>query len=501
MPTTEDRHFDWKPLLEQLEDLLLQGTSSTPFPAELRRAAESLGYHLSDNDTQAALEAAALFGTLSETALPPQVSPPEDAPPEAQVPSWTGAQLRALRQIAGHPPRWWVPELAGILRRDALPWPPPALPSAFALVEQDPETFPALAPLLGHQARAESARQVRHRWIWPTAAPDITSGPPKPLYLLHWLLTDPENAGPWLDANAETWPAAPFSSLLEEAGHRLPEAALPLLRKLERTLPDKDKPALLAARTRLGDEELRGEVSNRMSRLVRCEAGRIEADLPALGAAWGGLLPQGSGVTRQSLLIGLWTAWHPADMAQSLGTSLEELAQAAFHSPQADLLATAMFSQLRHFPEPRACLAWLEARMRHPEIACGEQEPRLARHLPHETLSKAISRHIHAERYVLDADGPAARLLAGGSLFWTEALTRDVVDALQARPALAAEMVQRRDLLDALLWRGHLGTWYRMQQAARPYGELPPLLQRRIEEIDPVIESRATLHRAFRKTA
>jgi len=501
MPSPEDRHFDWKPLLQKLEDLLLQGTSSTPFPVELRHAAEALGYRLSDNDTQAALEAAALFGPLSETSLPPKEALPADLSSGEEPPTWTGAQLRALRLLSGHPPRWWVSELAGLLRRSSLPWPAPALPAAFALIEQEPESFPALAPLLGPEARAESAREARLRWIWPSAPPDPALGPPSPLYLLHWLLTDPDNAGPWLAEHAEELPVTTTSGLLQEAGHRLPQAALPWLRCREGTLPESDRPALLAARARLGDEEARGPVSRILATLVRIEGRRLEADLPPPGPAWGELLPQGQGVTRQALLTGLWTAWHPADMAHSLGRSAAELAEAAFRSPQAELLTAAMFAQLRHFPEPRACLAWLEARMRHPEIPCGDQERQLARHLPHETLSKAISQHIHAERYLLDADGPAARLLAGGSLFWTEALTRDVVDALQARPALAAEMVQRRELLEAFLWRGHLGTWYRMQQAARPFGDLPPLLQRRVDEITPVIECRATLHRAFRKTA
>lgn len=500
MSSSEDRHYDWKPLLQKLEDLLLHGTSSMPFPQELRRAAEALGYRLSDNDTQAALEAAALFAPLAETALPPKVEAPVDVHSKDGSPTWTVAQLRALRQASGQPPRWWIPELAGILRRAALPWPAPAIPAAFVAIEQDPGIFPALAPLLGPQARIESARQSRYRWIFPGAAPDPALGQPQPLYLLHWLLSDPDSAGPWLAAHADVLPMDTISGLLQEAGHRLPEASLPLLRRMEDALPESDRPALLAARARLGDEEVRAAVSHTLASLVRFEGGKLEADLPPPGPAWGGILPQGPGITRQALLTGLWAAWHPADMAQSLGRSAAEVAEAAFRSPQAEQLAAALFGQLRHFPEPQACLVWLEARMRHPEIPCGTQESQLARHLPHETLSKAISQHIHAERYRLDADGPAARLLAGGSLFWTEALTRDVVDALQARPALAAEMVQRRELLDAFLWRGHLGTWYRMQQAARPFGDLPPLLQRRTEEMTPVIECRATLHRAFRKS-
>lgn len=500
MPLEEDRYFDWGPLLQRLEDLLLQGTSGSPFPQELRRAAESLGYRLSDDDTRAALEAAALFVPLAETALPPRQASGEEAAAAAEARTWTGAQLRALRQASGHAPKWWVPELAGLLRRAGLPFPAPALPAVFALIEEEPEHFPALLPLMDHEATKESVRDSGRRWIFPAVPPDLTAGMPRPMALLHALLTDPERMQSWLAAEGATLPEATVGTLVQEASHRLPPAALPWLRPYRERLPETAQPALLAALSRLGDEELRDRVAHTMAALVRFDGDRLVADLPPPGAAWGGLLPEGDGVTRSSLLIGLWSAWHPEDMAQHLGRSSAEVADATFRSPQSELLARALFGQLRHFPEPRACLAWLEARMRHPEIPCGEQEHLLGRHLPHETLSQAISRHIHAERYRLEADGPAARLLAGSSLFWTEALTRDVIDALQARPALAAEMVQRRELLDAFLWRGHLGTWYRMQQANRPFGDLPPVLQRRSEELRPIIDLRATLHRAFRKT-
>jgi len=170
----------------------------------------------------------------------------------------------------------------------------------------------------------------------------------------------------------------------------------------------------------------------------------------------------------------------------------------AFASPMAEMWMTAIYNQLLGYPHPQGIRSWLSHRLTHPEISCDCDESVLARYLTHSVLSAELSYHIHEVRYNFDVLGLAGRLLCCRTHFWSEALTGDVLQALQAKPIVAFEAARHPDFLLAFCWHGHLGFWLRQLQNARPLGDLPPVILQRKDEITAIIQVRIALHKAFR---
>jgi hypothetical protein len=93
--------------------------------------------------------------------------------------------------------------------------------------------------------------------------------------------------------------------------------------------------------------------------------------------------------------------------------------------------------------------------------------------------------------------GPAGQILCCQTHFWSEELTRDVLQSIQAKPIVAFEAARHPAFLQAFCWRGHLGFWSRQLQNARSLGELPPVFLKQKDEIIAIIQIRMAMHKAF----
>lgn len=486
---------------DELLDSLLRGTDQAPLPESWRRflAAE---VHAPDAEPALALlEAVSVLHYLQESRWP---DPAPEAPAAAAVREddfWSPARLKALRDWLLFPPVLAWPELAALLRRRQTPLPRAAWQIVFDGLERHPDLFPVVADLLPEEARAEAARHPRHHGLFPRQAPDLrrmeqVRGMRQ---AFHWLWQDAEAALAWLGADPPGADARWWAAFLRDFAHRLPPAAtglLPLLPSKEAWPPD-----LRYVRALLGDETDRQGTLLILAGLFSMDQGQLRLALPPPGPAWGGRWPEEAGLDRASAFTHLLRGVSPGLLAEALALTPEDLYRLAFRSPEAETLLPALADQLRLYTDPEARLAWWNQRLAWPGKLPVEAREELAMGLPHDRLSALLVRHLPLYRERFDPEGPAARLLAAESLFWSEALTGEVLGALSLHAALAQAWSVHPRLFPALLWRGHLGVWARQLQGARPLGDLPAPLYRRREDILKVIQARIGLHQAFRGAA
>lgn len=483
---------------DELLDSLLRGTDQAPVPESWRRflAAE---VHIPDADPPLALlEAVSVLHYLQECRWP---DPEPDEPIRENFREdtfWSPARLKTLRDWLIFPPALAWPELAALLHRRQTPLPRAAWQPVLDGLERHPDLFAVVADLLPEEARDEAARHPRHHGLFPRQAPDLRRMEQSRgmRQAFHWLWQDPDAALAWLSGDPPGADARWWAAFLRDFAHRLPPTAkglLPLLPSKQIWPPD-----LRYVRAMLGDEAERQATLLILSGLLSINQGQLRLALPPPGPAWGGRWPEEAGLDRASAFTHLLRGVSPGLLAEALAMTLEEFYRSSFRSPEAEVLLPALADQLRLYADPSARLAWWSERLAWPGKLPAEATEELAKGLPHDRLSALILRHLPLQRGGFDPEGPVARLLAAESLFWSEALTGEVLGALSLHAPLAQVWSVHPRLFPALLWRGHLGVWARQLQGARPLGDLPAALYRRREDILKVIQSRIGLHRDFR---
>ncbi|MBP6185272.1 MAG: hypothetical protein KA479_10055 [Saprospiraceae bacterium] len=490
---------DWTRIMTLLEDYILQGTQDQPLPAPVKALLDAWGIVLSDDPAQAALEAVSILSPLRNIALIKHTLPSEEQAPDPGH-TWTPSQIRIGNELMAIPGAWGLHELAGILRRLKWPFPESALHGLFALLNDNPDLFADVADLLGDYAIWMTRQSSQHQWLYPAGPPDkkVVKLVHWPRYLFHWLWHDPVSANSWILENIQVIKPDIWSAFMQQYSYRLPPTSLPVLNALQKQLPLTQGP-LFAARSRLGDKTVSSDAETILRPMIQFTAGKLDVQLPPPGPLWGNLLllEPDQTQTRSLAFQKLFSCLSSETVASWVQMDVPAFIAAACSSPQAEIWMTALYDQLLLYPHPQGILTRLRYRLAHPEITCDRDETVLAHYLAHAALSAEISRHIHEVRYNLDMQGPAGQILCCRTHFWSEELTRDVLQSIQAKPIVAFEAARHPTFLQAFCWRGHLGFWSRQLQNARPLGELPPLFLKQKDEITTIIQMRMAMHKAF----
>jgi hypothetical protein len=493
--------------LEALLDGLLQGAEAQDLPREWRSWLKSLGLPLAEDPATAFLEAVALSYYLEESA-PPATLAEDPSGPATENEAWTPARLRVLRDLLAFPHEWVLPELAAVLRRQDLFFPKAVWPTLLEGLASDPEQLLHVADRLDERARRQARARTNQHFLFPQSPPDpVRTGPDRSArHVYHWLWQEPAPAMEWLRGRPAGVDAAWWRVFLPAFAHRLPPEAkglLPLLQEAEALPPD-----LRYARCLLGDSALEERALGLLGAMIGLEGGQLHWSTPSAQPvrdaeglstlrAWADQIEGGG---RDGALRALVKCVSLSDLADSLGTSLPEFLALAFDSPDAERILPALAASMQVRAEPEARLAWWRERLADPEGPDPGDDLLLARGLPHDRLSALLAPYLSDHRTQFRPEDPAGRVLAGGSLYWTENLTREFLTTLELRPALAAEVSRHPRLFPALLWRGNLGVWARYLQGTRPLADLAPPLQKRRDEILPVIQGRILLHQAFQRS-
>jgi hypothetical protein len=124
-------------------------------------------------------------------------------------------------------------------------------------------------------------------------------------------------------------------------------------------------------------------------------------------------------------------------------------------------------------------------------------EDTLITRVPRDKMCSMLQEHLHAIRFQLTPDSFTCRILCNERMFWTEALTRDVLRCFQYRPALQREMESHSPLYKAMLWRTPLTYMVSQLKATPPMQDFPTLVQQSLPLVREIVRSRYNLYKTL----
>lgn len=487
-----DFNVDWSEWIAALEGQLVYGMKEDALTGGLRQQMADLGLSVQGDPEEVLLRGLVAMVLLRDTAL--ATTPMEEEATGELEPEWTTVRLIAFRDMLVTEGQWGWVEAAALLRRNGLQVPRALLPLVLEHLRSRPALFTGIAALLPPETMEMARRDGQLSWMYPVGPPAGSRS--FEWHLLHWWWQAPEVAEVWWLSDTSSAAMSQRLAFIRAFGQRLPPQALPALQAwpvAEGAWPPRE---VVTVRSRLGDTALRQQLRERVAQVLTLQSGVLRVSLLPAEQLWTGLGhwddPDGGRrlafqELAAALPLGEWVA----------GMDARELLQRAFASPDAEVLVPALARQLGQYPEPAFRLYWLE-RVLAENHALDAAARELARGLPHQELSRVLHRYMLRPDVTLLPQQLGCDLLCTPGFFWSEELTQGVVHLLKRLPAMIPALVRYPPFMEAMFARGHLGYWSRQLYAAPPFKDLPAGLREEQERIQPIVERRSALHRAFR---